>query len=86
MATAAVHKRGDTADALGLARLLLGDDNDFVHKGTAGCCATWATSTQALRAFLDEHAAAMPRLTLRAATEKLDKPTRSGCLAAAHPL
>ena len=84
VATAAFLRRQQITDTLRLARMLAADENDLVQKAT-GWMLRYAGDVDraALLAFLDEEAATLPRLTLRAAIEKLDKPTRAGYLAAA---
>ncbi|WP_034620811.1 DNA alkylation repair protein [Cellulomonas sp. URHE0023] len=65
----------DTADTFAIAALLLDDDADTVHKGVG-----WALRTaggEGLTSFLDEHAARMPRVMLRAAVERLPKDERA---------
>jgi 3-methyladenine DNA glycosylase AlkD len=82
VATAAFLRRGQVEDTLAIARLLLDDDHDLVHKG-AGWMLRYAgdVDRDALLGFLDEVAPAMPRAMLRAAVEKLDPPTRKAHLA-----
>jgi 3-methyladenine DNA glycosylase AlkD len=61
--------KGDTADTFKIAKMLLHDKEDLVHKAVG-----WAlrsASGPELVAFLDAHAATMPRVMLRYATEKL---------------
>jgi 3-methyladenine DNA glycosylase AlkD len=85
VATAAFLRRQDCTDTLRLARLLDADENEYVQKGT-GWMLRYAGEVDraALLGFLDEKAAGLPRLTLRAATEKLDPATRAAYLAAAR--
>ena len=69
--------KGDVADAFKLAEILLYDKEDLIHKANG-----WALrfagdkDRQRLIEFLDEHAATMPRVTLRYATEHFDKKQR----------
>ncbi|WP_370618493.1 DNA alkylation repair protein [Mumia sp. Pv 4-285] len=81
VATAAFIRRGEVADTFAITRLLLDDPEDLVHKG-AGWMLRYAGDVDpaALREFLDERAATMPRAMLRAAIEKLDKAERSAYL------
>lgn len=73
--------KGDLDDALKIAELLLGDKHDLIHKATG-----WALrfagdkDRPRLLGFLDKYAATMPRVTLRYATEKLDKKQRENYL------
>jgi hypothetical protein len=70
-------KSGDTRDVFALAELLLGDRHDLMHKAVG-----WSLREagrrdgDALRRFLDQHAAAMPRTALRYAIEHLDSDQR----------
>lgn len=69
--------KGDVADAFQLAEILLHDKEDLIHKANG-----WALrfagdkDRQQLLSFLDTHAATMPRVTLRYATEHFDKKQR----------
>jgi hypothetical protein len=83
VAPAAFIKRGDVEDTFAIARLLLDDPHELVHKG-AGWMLRYAgeVNRPALRAFLDDAAGRMPRAMLRAAIEKLDAGERKQYLAA----
>jgi DNA alkylation repair enzyme len=83
VATAAFLKRGQVGDTLAISRILVGDSHDLVHKG-AGWMLRYAGQVDppALRSFLDELAATMPRAMLRAAVERLDPDVRAAYLAA----
>ena len=69
--------KGDVDDAFKLAELMLFDKEDLIHKANG-----WALrfagdkDKKRLTKFLDKYAAAMPRVTLRYATEKFDKKLR----------
>lgn len=69
--------KGDVEDAFKLAEILLYDKEDLIHKANG-----WALrfagdkDRKRLTQFLDEHASAMPRVTLRYATEHFDKKLR----------
>lgn len=69
--------KGDVDDAFKLAETLLHDKEDLIHKanGWALRFAGDKDRGQLLR-FLDKHAATMPRVTLRYATEHFDKNQR----------
>jgi 3-methyladenine DNA glycosylase AlkD len=67
--------REDVGDTFAIAKLLLKDQDDLIHKATG-----WALRTAGgddLLAFLDLHATAMPRTMLRAAVEKLGPADRT---------
>jgi 3-methyladenine DNA glycosylase AlkD len=69
--------KGDVDDTFKLAELLLYDKEDLIHKANG-----WALrfagdkDRKQLIGFLDKHAASMPRVTLRYATEHFEKKQR----------
>lgn len=69
--------KGDVEDAFKIAEVLLHDKEDLIHKANG-----WALrfagdkDRQKLIRFLDKHAASMPRVTLRYATEHFEKKQR----------
>lgn len=69
--------KGDVDDAFQLAEILLYDRDDLIHKANG-----WALrfagdkDRNGLLRFRDKHAATMPRVTLRYATEHFDKKLR----------
>ena len=65
---------GSAIPTVFVATALLHDQEDLIHKATGWMLREMGTrvSITALRAFLDEHAATMPRTMLRYALEKLD--------------
>lgn len=76
-ATAYFIRAGEVDDTFGVAELLLDDPEDLVHKGVGGWLrAAGDKDPGRLRAFLDRHAAAMPRVMLRYAIEHLDPAER----------
>jgi 3-methyladenine DNA glycosylase AlkD len=82
LSTVAFIRRGDLNDTYRISEQLLGDDEDLVHKAVGWMLREAGKRDEPrLLAFLDEHAATMPRVTLRYAIEKLDKGTRDRFLA-----
>jgi 3-methyladenine DNA glycosylase AlkD len=78
VATSYFIRQGDVADTFEIAEVLLGDDQDLIHKAAGG----WVREAgkkdrQRLLGFLDKHATAMPRTMLRYAIEHLDKEQRT---------
>lgn len=72
---------GDVEDTFKIAELLIEDEHDLIHKATGWMLrAAGGVDRQKLVAFLDSYAASMPRVTLRYATEHLDKKQRDGYL------
>lgn len=72
VSTNAFIQRGEFKDTLRLAKILLGDSHDLIHKATGWMLReVGKKSLPALTRFLDAHAAAMPRTMLRYAIEKL---------------
>ena len=82
LATFAFIRRDQLDDTYRIAELLVDDPEDTVHKAV-GWMLREAGKRDADRqaAFLEEHAATMPRVMLRYAIEKLDKPTRDAWMA-----
>jgi 3-methyladenine DNA glycosylase AlkD len=70
-------RQGDVEDTFKLAELLLGDDQDLIHKATGGLLREAGKKDRPrLLRFLDQHAATMPRTLLRYAIEHLDTEQR----------
>lgn len=81
--TLAFVRRGEVADTIAIATILVNDPHDLVQKPTGGMLREAGKKDGAsLSAFLDEHAATMPRVTLRYAVERLDPAQRAKYLAA----
>jgi hypothetical protein len=77
VATWAFLRQGQLDDTFAVAELLVHDEHDLVRKAVGG----WVREAgkrdvDRLRAFLDAHAATMPRTTLRYAIEHLDPDER----------
>jgi 3-methyladenine DNA glycosylase AlkD len=70
-------RKNEVNDTFKIATILLHDSEDLVNKAT-GWMLRFAGDKDLLTLtnFLDQHAATMPRITLRNAIEKFDKPKR----------
>jgi hypothetical protein len=74
LSTFAFIRHGDLEDAYRIAELLIDDDEDLVHKAVGWMLREAGKRDQPrLLAFLDQHAASMPRVMVRYAIEKLDR-------------
>jgi 3-methyladenine DNA glycosylase AlkD len=82
LATQYFIRQGDLKETFRIADMLLDDPHDLIHKAV-GWMLREAGKRDARRhaAFLKAHAATMPRVMLRYAIEKLDKPERDRYLA-----
>jgi 3-methyladenine DNA glycosylase AlkD len=77
-ATAHYIKLGDLDDTYRIAEMLMADPEDLIHKATGGWLrAAGVPDLPRLLAFLDDHAAAMPRVMLRYAIEHLSPDERA---------
>ena len=70
-------KLKQTEDTFAISEILINDKEDLVNKATGWMLrVAGGVDMATLLAFLDEHAATMPRVTLRNAVEKFDKKKR----------
>ncbi len=76
-------KQGDATEAFRIAKTLLRDRHDLIHKAVGWMLreAGKRSSERELRSFLDTHAGVMPRTTLRYAIERLPERERRAYLA-----
>ncbi|HEY8901206.1 MAG TPA: DNA alkylation repair protein [Chthoniobacterales bacterium] len=82
LATFAFIRAGDFSTTLALAKTLLPDEHDLMHKAVGWMLREVGNRDEAvLRTFLDQHAASAPRTLLRYAIERLPATTRSAYLA-----
>lgn len=78
LATMAYVLKGDVEDGLAIAEILLNDDQDLVHKAAGWVLREVGRKHRdRLVAFLDAHAAVMPRVMLRNAIEHFDPQART---------
>ena len=83
MATFYFIRQGESDETLGIARILLRDHHDLIHKAVGWMLREVAQRDRAAaRRFLDEHAARMPRVMLRYTIEKFPEPERQRYLRA----
>jgi 3-methyladenine DNA glycosylase AlkD len=83
VATYAFIVAGDAEPTFEIARLLLSDEHDLIHKAAGWMLREVGkrVSADRLRAFLDEHAADLPRTALRYAIERFPESERRAWLA-----
>ncbi|ASO20753.1 3-methyladenine DNA glycosylase AlkD [Actinoalloteichus hoggarensis] len=78
VSTAYFLRHGQVDDTFALAEILLGDEEDLIHKATGGWLReAGRRAPERLREFLDAHAATMPRTMLRYAIEHLEPEVRA---------
>jgi 3-methyladenine DNA glycosylase AlkD len=78
VATYAFIRAGESATTFRIAKLLLHDEHDLMHKAIGWMLREVGkrVSESALRGFLEAHAAKLPRTALRYAIERLSEPER----------
>lgn len=81
LATFSFIRRGQLDDAFAIAELLIDDPEDLIHKAVGWMLRTSDGNRPALNAFLDQHAARMPRVMLRNALEHYAPDERARYLA-----
>jgi 3-methyladenine DNA glycosylase AlkD len=82
VSTYAFIRKGQLDDTYRIAETLANDADDLVAKAVGWMLReAGKRDVDRLRAFLDDHAATMPRVMLRYSIEKLDKPERERYLA-----
>jgi 3-methyladenine DNA glycosylase AlkD len=83
LATFHYIRQNEFRDALRIARALLHDDHDLIHKAVGWMLREIGKRHEpTLRRFLDRHAATMPRTMLRYAIERLPQGSRSAYMQA----
>ena len=83
LATLAFIKDGDIRDTLVIARILLHDAHDLIHKAVGWMLREVANrDPDVAQRFLDRHARSMPRTMLRYAVEKLPRARREWYMSA----
>ena len=78
VSTYAFIKKKQLDDTFKIAEILINDKEELINKAVG----SWIREAgkkdeKRLKRFLDKHAGTMPRVTLRYAIEKFDKPTRA---------
>lgn len=81
LATFSFIRRGQLDDAFAISELLLDDPEDLIHKAVGWMLRSTDVNRAALNAFLDKHAARMPRVMLRNALEHYAQDERAHYLA-----
>ncbi|RAJ12950.1 DNA alkylation repair protein [Olleya aquimaris] len=75
-------RKKDIIDTFNIAEILIHDSNEYVQKAVGSWIREAGKKDEnKLKEFLDKYASTMPRVTLRYATEKLDRQTKDYYLA-----
>jgi len=79
LATFAFINRGESADAIAIAKILLHDKHDLIHKAVGWMLREMGkrVDEKTLTSFLDTHAQQMPRTMLRYSIERLSSKQKS---------
>lgn len=77
LATYAFIRNREYGDTVAICEMLLDDPEDLMHKACGWMLRAIGADTPELIAFLDKHAATMPRTMLRAALENFDTERRT---------
>jgi len=78
VSTYAFIKKGNVAETFNIAEILVDDEHELINKAVGSWIREAGKKDEAkLKAFLDKHAETMPRVSLRYAVEKFDKPTKN---------
>lgn len=86
VATGYFLRHGEIDDTFAIAEMLMKDKEDLIHKAAGGWLRFAGDQDPArMRAFLDAHAASMPRTMLRYAIEHLKPAERKRYMAAGKP-
>jgi 3-methyladenine DNA glycosylase AlkD len=86
VATQHFIRLGEFDDTLAISRLLLSDEEDLIHKAAGWMLREVGDRDEAaLKAFLDEHGAVMPRTMLRYAIEHFTLEERLAYLGTDRP-
>jgi 3-methyladenine DNA glycosylase AlkD len=81
LATFSFIRRGQYDDTFAVAERLMNDPEDLIHKAVGWMLRSIGAGRPELRAFLDKHAATMPRIMLRNALENFPEKDRKRYLA-----
>jgi 3-methyladenine DNA glycosylase AlkD len=81
LATFSFMRRGEYDDTFAIAELMLKEKEDLIQKAAGWMLRVAGSEPKRFAAFLDKHAATMPRPMLRNAIEKLDPAMRKRYLA-----